>query len=49
VRAVEGRGGRILNQKWRLAAGRGKSLREGSTHEKDERQLDHGASLRRLS
>src|SRR3954462_5375870 len=49
VRAVEGRRCRILDQKRRLTAGRGESLREGSTHEQDERQLDHGTKLRRQS
>jgi hypothetical protein len=41
------RGRCVLDQKRGLAGGRGEALREGSSEEKDQRELDHRAVMRR--
>jgi hypothetical protein len=41
------RGGCVFDQKRGLAGRSGNALREGSSEKKDQRQLDHGAVMRR--
>jgi len=46
ARRLAVRGGRVFDEKRRLAGGCGKALRERGSKQQDQYQLDHGAVMR---